>query len=222
VFLKVPLLRDAVVGPPARALSWLYATPVAVVLLLTILAAHLAFYFLIAPSGLPDLSRMTARDGLTLALLGYAGLIIHEFGHAAAAARFGCRRLEIGFAMYLYIPVMYTDLSDAWKLPRKQRAVVDFGGVYFQGIYLAVLLGVYLVTGNAWLLTAFLFSDLTIAASLNPFLRLDGYWVISDLAGIANLRAQSSGLMLAVWTRLWRPRSPFRWPVSSSRAIRSE
>jgi putative peptide zinc metalloprotease protein len=94
-------------------------------------------------------------------------------------------------------------VSEAWKLPRRQRAVIDIGGVYFESMFLLLLLGLHLYTGNAIYLFGFLFIDISIATTFNPFLRMDGYWLMSDLFGIVNLRKQQilwlSGL-LARWS----------------------
>ena len=40
----------------------------------------------------------------------------------------------MGVGLYLFRPVFYTDLSNAWKLNRKKRIVTDLGGIYFQVI----------------------------------------------------------------------------------------
>ena len=41
---------------------------------------------------------------------------LHELGHAYVAHRFGCRIPTMGVAFMVMVPLLYTDVSDAWKL----------------------------------------------------------------------------------------------------------
>ncbi|MDQ0497132.1 site-2 protease family protein [Paenibacillus brasilensis] len=68
--------------------------------------------------------------GMSLILL-LLSILFHEFGHVVAAYRYGIRPRDIGIGLYMLVPVMFVDLSEAWKLPRKQRVVIDFAGIYF-------------------------------------------------------------------------------------------
>ena len=55
--------------------------------------------------------------------------LMHEFGHAFAAVRFGCRVSAMGVAFMVMAPMLYTDVSDTWRLTPRQRIVVDAAGV---------------------------------------------------------------------------------------------
>lgn len=205
---KVRFLSGAAVYPVARALGWMFARPVFAAWMAVVVAVHVLLYTRIAPRAGVDLSQVNGGDVLLVALITTASVFIHEMGHASAAVHYGCRRTEIGWGMYMWFSVFWTDVSEAWKLPRTQRAVIDLSGIYFQSVFMAGLLAAYLATGEPIWLYGFLASDVGIANSLNPFLRMDGYWLISDLFGIVNLRAQTGRLLqvgLAHVTRLFRP-----------------
>ena len=191
LYFQLPLLSARFVEPVAQALRWAYAPPVLLAWLPLFVLLHWVFYVKLLPLQALDVNRLELGDVLLLMLLSTAGTFVHELGHASAAAFYGCKRLEIGWGMYLIFTVLYADVSDVWKLPRRQRAVVDLGGIYFQSVFLALLLALFARSGNVVYLFAFLFTDLAIASALNPFLRLDGYWLMSDLFGIVNLRQQS-------------------------------
>jgi putative peptide zinc metalloprotease protein len=199
---RVPLLRPELVYPVARLLAPLFHTAVLAVLLSAIVAAHLAFYFWIAPNHALGIENLHGSAPFIVAAIVFTSAFIHEFGHAAAGAAYGCRRTAIGWGMYLHMMVFYTDLSEAWRLPRKARAVIDLGGIYFQSFVLLALLAWYGSTGSTTPLYAFVFTDIAILGALNPFLRLDGYWLVSDLTGIANLRAESVRVLEAGWSFL--------------------
>jgi putative peptide zinc metalloprotease protein len=124
-------------------------------------------------------------------LLNVISIIFHELGHAAACEKFGARSGDIGFGFYLITPVFYADVSDAWRLSRHRRLVVDLAGIYMQVIYCSIFAGVYLLTGTGFFLhISFLIASTTLL-NVNPFLRYDGYWALSDLINIPNLRGNS-------------------------------
>jgi putative peptide zinc metalloprotease protein len=205
---KVRLLSGAAVYPVVRLLGWMFRRPVFVGWMALVAAVHVLLYARIAPDAGLDLAQVTGIDVLLVALMTTVSVFVHELGHASAAVHYGCRRTEIGWGMYLWLSVFWTDVSEAWKLPRTQRAVVDLSGIYFQSVFMGALLAAYLATGQRVWLYGILASDVGIAHSLNPFLRMDGYWLVSDLFGIVNLRAQTGRLLqvgVARVTRLFRP-----------------
>ncbi len=195
LYLQLPLLGPRVVQPIAAALAWAFRPWVILAWIPLFVLLHVYFYGTLAAGHDLDFNRLDLGGLLVLMLLSTLGSFLHELGHATAAASFGCRRLEIGWGLYLVFTVLYTDVSEAWRLPRRQRAVVDIGGIYFQSFFLAAMTALYVTTGAEIYLFAFLFSDLALASSLNPFLRLDGYWLMSDLFGIPNLRQQTWALL---------------------------
>jgi putative peptide zinc metalloprotease protein len=206
--MRTRLLPPAVVTPIARSVGWLFARPVFALGVAVVVAAHFLFYLVIGPG--QELGWQQVRGshvGLIMLLMG-GSVVLHEFGHAAAAAHFGCRRLEIGWGMYYHMSVLYTDLSEAWRLPRKQRALIDVGGMYFQALFGVAMLGAYAATGSLVPLYCFVATDLAIASSLNPFFRMDGYWLVSDLLGVPNLHAQSAALLRRLALRCFGRRAP--------------
>lgn len=140
-----------------------------------------------------------------------AGLIVfmllssffHELGHASACKYFGVRHGGIGFGLYLNFPVLYTDVTEVWKLNRIQRCVVNMAGVYFQCYLLIGLLVAFLFTGNEILRYLILIINLGFLMTLNPFFKFDGYWIASDLLGVPNLRDRSKEL-LGYWYKRMR------------------
>ena len=125
----------------------------------------------------------------------FASSFFHELGHASACKYFGVRHGGIGFGLYLNFPVLYTDVTEVWKLNRAQRCVVNLAGVYFQSYWLIALLVAFLITGNDILRYLILIMNLGFVMTLNPFFKFDGYWIASDLLGVPNLRQRSLELL---------------------------
>jgi putative peptide zinc metalloprotease protein len=139
-------------------------------------------------------SSWTDDVAVVLALL-MLSLVLHEFGHASACRAFGAKEGEIGFAIYLVFPVFYCDVTDAWKLSRRERAALDLAGLYTQGLFAALMLAVYLQSGRILFLFTFLAISASYVPNLNPFLKMDGYWFLSDMLGVANLSRRVGELL---------------------------
>ncbi len=150
--------------------------------------------------------------------------IIHELGHAYAAHRHGCRVPSMGVAFMVLWPVLYTDTSEAWKLTRRRaRLTIGLAGVGAELIIaaLATFVWSFLPAGPAQS-SAVLLATVTWVGSLiinlNPCMRFDGYYLLSDLLGMDNL--QDRAFALARWQLrewLWGWGEPAPEPFSPRR-----
>jgi putative peptide zinc metalloprotease protein len=115
----------------------------------------------------------------------------HEIGHATACRYGGARPGRMGCGLYLAWPAFYTDVSDTYRLNRRGRLRTDLGGVYFNVIIIVVATGVYLMTHSLGILVLLIaIQHLEIVHQLLPVIRLDGYYVVSDLTGVPDLFAR--------------------------------
>lgn len=140
-------------------------------------------------------------EGLLLMVLAIAATkILHEFGHAYTAKRHGCRVPSMGIAFMVLWPVLFTDASDAWKLrSKRQRLAIGAGGI---GVELAIaslaLLSWTFLADGIWRSLAFLLATstwiVTLLINLNPFMRFDGYYLLADALGVANLQDRAFAL----------------------------
>jgi putative peptide zinc metalloprotease protein len=210
VYAKMRLIPASVVIPVARLCRWPFQKWVVAAWVPSFVAMHALFYFVVLHSHRININDLTGERFMLVGLLGLLAAFVHEMGHASALASYGCKQTEIGVGLYIYFPVLYTDVSEAWKLTRWQRAMIDIAGVYFQSSFMLLMLCLFYLTGSNIFLFAFLFMDLTIANTLNPFLRMDGYWLVADLFGIFNLREQSMNLLGRYVGRLFGARGASR------------
>jgi putative peptide zinc metalloprotease protein len=136
--------------------------------------------------------------GYGVALIGVK--ILHELGHAFTAKRLGCRVPTMGVAFLVMFPMAYTDTNEVWKLgQRQQRFKVAAAGVLTE-------LVVAVWATLAWTLLpeglpksiAFMLATTTWIATLainsSPFMRFDGYFLLSDWLDMPNLHARSFAL----------------------------
>lgn len=183
---------------PAPAVQWicrwlLWMVPEGKAFWLATTCAVASAFGAVALLARVDSSASSGSIGIWAFALMVVSTLIHELGHATACAKSGARSGHIGFGIYWYFPVLYTSLDEVWRLPRWERARVDAAGVLFQATFvLAVALVVLAMPGQAGFLRGLPALFITsISFTLNPFLRFDGYWLLSDLSGIPNLRAES-------------------------------
>lgn len=201
LFLRVPL------GRPDRFLTatWPYVAPLASrTALWVILALGLIGLFLAGR----DWDRFAAEaaafatpgGAILFALTLLATKSLHELGHAYAAKRHGLGVPAFGVAFLVFVPVLYTDVSDAWRLPtRRARLEVGAAGI-------VVELALACLATLAWSLlppggvrdAAFLLATatwlITLVVNLNPLMRFDGYFLLADLLRVENLQARAFAL----------------------------
>ncbi|MCB0607372.1 MAG: hypothetical protein KDD12_06645 [Lewinella sp.] len=139
-------------------------------------------------------------------------LFIHELGHAASAHLFKAPPKSIGFGFYFIFPVLYTDVTDTWKLNRWKRTIVNLGGIFFQVlINLALIYWIkhaHNIETIKVLRSLMIINTVTIFINFNPFFKFDGYWIYSDLFKIPNLRQQSNAYWVLFLKRMF-PKAPF-------------
>ncbi|MFA9438062.1 HlyD family efflux transporter periplasmic adaptor subunit [Uliginosibacterium sp. sgz301328] len=201
LFIRVPLVRPM---PFLRAVSpyiqWIY-TPLfwwAVVLCAAgglLLAAQQWDQFVHTFAAYADWRGLV---GIGVALS--AAKLLHELGHAFTAYRHGCRVAHMGVAFLVMWPVLYTDTNEAWKLAsRRQRLQIGIAGMAAEiALAAAATLlwsflpdgpvrgGVFLLATSTWLLT--------LAINLSPFMRFDGYFLLSDWLDMPNLHSRAFAL----------------------------
>ena len=181
------LFSEERVNRIGRSLAWLHRPPVVVLVLLAAVAMDVwlfGFYGAMTPvlGVLNQPVLMLAVFGLTV-----ASLVFHEFGHASACRYGGARPGCIGCGLYLVWPSMYTEVTDVYRIRRSGRIRTDLGGVYFNIVFMLLLTGCYLLTGQPFLLSAVYLGHFEVLEQLMPAVRLDGYYILGDLAGIPDL-----------------------------------
>jgi putative peptide zinc metalloprotease protein len=203
------VLGPPVIDPVTNILQVLYVPAILIPILTAAAAAHLWLYGNHGLSAsIRDLAYFPGALVATVALLIVAG-IFHEFGHASALRYGGARARTMGVGLYLIFPAFYTDTTDSYRLGRWGRVRTDLGGFYFHLISALGIFGLYVATAQEWLLVTVLLIDLDIARQLLPFIRLDGYWALTDLVGIPDILSHMrSAMVRGVRSHSGRVRGP--------------
>src|SRR5215210_4124462 len=165
----------------------LFAAPVVVLVVAGVLAVDA---WLLGVHGIsPGLRAVIYSPALLLVLFGGVALAtaFHEIGHATACRYGGARPGVMGVGIYVVWPAFYTDVTDAYRLGRAGRLRTDLGGVYFNAVFALVTAALYALTSFEPLLLVVLVQNFAIMQQLLPLLRLDGYYIISDLTGVPDM-----------------------------------
>jgi len=197
--LNFQLLRRELVEPMATALAALFNWPLAILTVVGFFAVEvLAFQSSVEAM---ETSLSWGRLGILVLLVIFSGLF-HELGHVAACRKFGVSHGGIGFGLYLIFPAFYADVTRAWGLSQRQRAVVDAGGLYFQALFVCLAGLAAWATGDLlWLQLVWIVTFL-MAFTINPVFKLDGYWLLVDLSGLRNLHQRMVDVLAYPYRRL--------------------
>ncbi|MDO4550606.1 MAG: biotin/lipoyl-binding protein [Planctomycetia bacterium] len=143
----------------------------------------------------------TPENGLWLAVVLGCTKVIHEFGHGLSCKHFGGECHEMGIMILVLTPCLYCNVSDSWMLPSKwRRAAIGFAGIYVELLLAAIATFLWWFSNpgllnNICLNIMFISSVSTIFFNGNPLLRYDGYYVLSDLMEIPNMRQKASSIL---------------------------
>ncbi|HZR96070.1 MAG TPA: hypothetical protein VFA56_10270 [Gaiellaceae bacterium] len=184
---RAGVVPEGVVNAITRVFRPLFFPPVIVAVLGGLVALDV---WLFGYHGVAQSVRSTLYDPLFILLL--LGLVVvsaafHECGHATACAYGGARPGVMGVGLYIVWPAFYTDVTDAYRLDRKGRLRTDLGGVYFNTIFILLTAGAYFLTGFEPLLLIIPLQHFEILHQFLPFIRLDGYYIVSDLTGVPDM-----------------------------------
>jgi putative peptide zinc metalloprotease protein len=204
LFIRIPLVR------PQRwlAKAWPFVKPLYSALTLWVLLGLLSLgLYLVSrqwDSFIGGFATYASWEGLVwTGITLVCAKIIHELGHAFTAYRYGCRVATMGVAFLVLMPVLYTDTSDSWRLPsHRQRLAIGVAGIAAE-LALAIVAtviwsflpdgaarsAVFIIASASWVTT--------LSINLSPFMRFDGYYLLSDLWQIPNL--QNRAFAYARW-----------------------
>ncbi len=168
----------------------LFFPPVIVAVLAAIVAVDIWFFFFHGVA--QPLRELAYNPVLMLMVLGLVVIAtaLHEIGHATATRYGGAEPGDMGVGIYIVWPAFYTDVTDAYRLGRGGRLRTDLGGVYFNGLFVLITAGLYALTGFEPLLILIIVQHMQVIQQMLPFLRLDGYYILSDLVGVPDMFAR--------------------------------
>jgi putative peptide zinc metalloprotease protein len=140
---------------------------------------------------------------------------MHEIGHASYAVKFGCRIHSAGLCWMFFSPVPFVDVSGMWlNTHRWQRCLCCLGGIIFEMTISSVALLLFLnsdieAVRYACCMLFTMGAISSIAVNGTPFMKFDGYHVLSEWLAWPNLYADGQLAVQGFLAKIVRP-----WRVS--------
>lgn len=193
---------DAFVGR-VRSLSRLLLTPVGLLALLALgVSGAIPVWrhfeqFKETVAGIESAFAGTPVILLLLYVLILLHAMLHELGHGVVCKHYGGQIPRLGVMFYLSTFIFYCDTTASLNFPRRKRLLVTMGGpiasfaILGAGLWAA---GAMAGSGSLWETVFVVFSLVSLFAlvmGFNPFIKLDGYYMLSDIVDISNLRERS-------------------------------
>ncbi|MFM7245076.1 MAG: hemolysin D [Planctomycetaceae bacterium] len=184
--------------------GWLFSPPAIAAALVFVASAVLLVLvnFDTFRAKLPEFHQFfAAGNWLYLAVALGVTKILHEFGHGLSCKHYGGECHEMGMMLLVFTPCLYCDVTDSWMLPNKwKRAAIGAAGMYVEVIIASI--ATYLwwnshpgVFNKLCLDVMFVSSVSTILFNANPLMRYDGYYILSDILEIPNLRQKATTIL---------------------------
>lgn len=208
--------------------GWIFSLPGLLLFSLLILSSW--FFVLIRfdeiRQRLPEFQQFFSWPNLIYLWLTMAGTkILHELGHGIACKYFHGECHSMGVVLMIFSPTMYCDVSDSWMMKNKwQRILISAAGMYIEMILSACAIFIWYHAREGLLqhlaLNVFFISAVaTLLFNVNPLLRYDGYYILSDLLEVPNLQEKSSRAFNRMFSQhvlgAEQPEDPFA-PASGS------
>lgn len=131
----------------------------------------------------------------------------HEIFHWIAAIRFGLQPSEANVTLYTgIIPMVYIKTRGMYTLENTKRSIICAAGMFSNLLFSVCCLNVVMwfdCTSNMTqiLLKVFISNLYTFVLSLSPFSLSDGYYLISWMLGITNLRIKVLNIIRSILKR---------------------
>ena len=171
--------------------------PLALVSCLVALAGLAAFIdvFVSGRFSLGEDSAQPATEAAILLALAFFLTFMHELGHSVVISHYDRKVKSAGFLIYFGSPAFFVEATDSLMLERRQRILQASAGplteLVIAGVASLVIFAFPDGPLSSLLYKFALLNYIVIFLNLVPLLELDGYWILSDLIQVPDLRPRS-------------------------------
>jgi putative peptide zinc metalloprotease protein len=139
----------------------------------------------------------------------------HESAHGMTCKHFGASVEKMEFLLMYFAPTFVCDVTQIWILgERRARIYTIIAGIWADLIICFFATTVWWMTAPGMAIHDFAYKVIMVSGigvtllNLNPLIKLDGYYMLSEVIGEADLKERST-LYVSEWVR----RTIFRLPV---------
>lgn len=190
----------------------IYTRPGLIIILLLLITdlVLFAYFFFVQHINLLISSRgASIHDLISIMLISYGSICIHEHAHALTVKHYGRKVLRAGVMLYFGSPIAFVDTTDIWMKPRNPRMAVSFAGPCCNALIASLLFLIALflpdITARTILIQGGILNTILFLANLLPIAETDGHYIIQDYLEMPRLRPQSlSFIRRGMWQKLAR------------------
>ena len=140
-------------------------------------------------------------------IIGSVLLCIHEIGHGLTTKHYGAQVPAMGFLLIYLTPAFYTDTTQGEVLgDRFQRLMITVSGVWAELMLCSLATPIWWGTPPGTAIHDFAYTVILLTGfavvliNWNPLIKLDGYYIVTDLLGITDLK-EASTLYFSSWVK---------------------
>ena len=133
---------------------------------------------------------------------------IHEFGHGLTCKHFGGEVHQMGFMLIYFTPAFYTDTTDSVLCERSSRRQwVLFAGIWIELVVCAICVFIWRFTVPGTFINDLAYKAVLLSGiqgallNLNPLIKADGYYALSEFLHVDNLREESFAFLKSGFRR---------------------
>ncbi|HEY3705395.1 MAG TPA: HlyD family efflux transporter periplasmic adaptor subunit [Terracidiphilus sp.] len=152
-----------------------------------------------------DFTQKSLLDLAGFWLLFLAIGFIHESAHGLTCKHYGGEVHAMGLMFIYMMPAFYVDTTEMWTSASKlQRLATIIAGIWIEMVVCGIAMIVWLNTAVGGWLHDFAYQLILITGiaviliNLNPLIKLDGYYLLTNAISIPDLKERSTGF-LAGW-----------------------
>jgi putative peptide zinc metalloprotease protein len=154
-----------------------------------------------------NFSEKTWADVGVFYLVAVGAMCWHEIGHGHACKHYGGRVPSMGFLLIYLTPAFYTDLGEAQvRASRYQRLIISLAGAWSELYICAVATFIWwgttpdTTTHEVAYMMMLITGIASVLINFNPLMKLDGYYMMCEVLGIADLKEISTAYVSA-WVK---------------------
>ena len=210
MMLRIPLFDpDQIMAKLEKLLGFLVSPIGLMVWLIVVVTGFFQLLFRWDAFFVDRVNSFSAIDIVWIALTSVALKIVHEIAHGVVCKKYGGRVKSCGILILLMIPMPFVDVTSSWRFPNKwQRILTAAAGMLSELFIAAIACFVWASSGPGPLqyhagnviITATL---LTLLFNVNPLMRFDGYYMLSDWLEIPNLATHGRAWLKGFFKRLY-------------------
>jgi putative peptide zinc metalloprotease protein len=150
---------------------------------------------------------------------------LHETAHGLTCKHYGGQVHSMGLMFLYLVPCFFVDVTETWISATKvQRLATIIAGIWIELVLCAIAMMIWLQVpaGGSFHSVMYEFILLTgfasVVINLNPLIKLDGYYVLTEIIEIPDLKERSTEF-LSNWVQANVLRLPVEVPVVPRRRV---